>query len=156
MYTNQRPSDGVAIVTTIDAISQGAGAANSAWVSAANWSAFMAVIDVGVFGGSATVDFKVQQAQDNAGTGAKDITGKSITQLVAAGGNNRQAIINFRDTDTDANNGFGYVRMVATVGTAATQIAAMLYGFYGRFEKPVDSAANPSYNFGAATVAQIV
>ena len=156
MYTNQRPSDGVALVTSIDAISQGAGAANSAWISAANWSAFMAVLDVGVFGASATVDFKIQQAQDNSGTGAKDVTGKAITQLLAAGGNNRQAIINFRDTDLDANNSFGYVRLVCTVGTAATLISAALYGFYGRFEKPVDPVANPSYNFGAASVAQIV
>lgn len=156
MTPNQLPSDGVAVLGAIDPISQGVGTATTGWVSVANFHSFMALIDAGVFGASATVDAKIQQATDSGGTGAKDITGKALTQLLSAGGNNRQALINFRAQDVDTNNGFGYVRLSVTVGTAATLIAAQLLGFYPRFEPVRDVAASPAINLGASSVAQIV
>lgn len=148
MGPNQKPSEGLSLLATVDPISQGAGAASTGWVNAAEHHALMALVDVGVFGASATVDAKLQQAQDNAGTGAKDVTGKAITQLLAAGGNNRQAIINARGSDLDTNNGFYFVRLTVTVGVAATVITGQLFGFYPRFE---DGAS-----FNQAGVAQIV
>jgi hypothetical protein len=129
---------------------------SSAWFSVTNFNSFLAMIKVGAFGASATVDAKIQQAQDGSGTGAKDLTGKAITQLLAAGGNNRQAFINFRESDLDTNNGFSYARLTITVGTAATLVSGDLYGFYPDFEPPVDKTANPAINLGATTVAQIV
>lgn len=156
MGPNQRPTDGLALLAAINPASQAAGTANSGWVSMANFQRALGEIDVGVFGSSATVDSKFQQAQDSSGTGAKDITGKAITQLLAAGGNNRQAFINISDTDLDSANGFGYVQLSITVGTAATLIAGSVKGFTPRYEPPVDSAANPAINLGASTVAQIV
>jgi hypothetical protein len=155
MYTNQKPTDGLAVLTTIDPVSTGATVTGS-WVPAAYFHAFLALIDVGVFGASATVDFKVRQAQDSSGTGAKDITGKAITQLVAAGGNNRQAMINVRSDDLDTNNGFGFINISATVGTAASLISAALLGVFPHVQPPVDASASPAVNFGASSVAQIV
>jgi hypothetical protein len=156
MGPNQRPTDGLAQLATINPISQAAGTAVSGWFSLANFQRALAEIDVGVFGASATVDAKVQQAQDNAGTGAKDITGKAITQLLAAGGNNRQAFINLADTDLDITNGFGFVQLSITVGTAATLVGGSLKGFVPRFEPPVDAGSSPAINLGATSVAQIV
>lgn len=98
--------------------------------------------------GGSTVDAKLQQATDSGGTGAKDVTGKAITQLLAAGGNNRQAIIEARDTDLDVNNGFAYVRLSITVGTAASLIQALLLGTNPIFV--------PASAFKQAGVAQMV
>ncbi|MGH8743047.1 MAG: hypothetical protein ACREUY_02090 [Burkholderiales bacterium] len=156
MTPNQLPSDGVALVSAVDPISQGAGSPAQVWTNVKNFHSFLAVLDVGVFGGSATVDFKLQQATDSSGTGAKDITGKSITQLVAAGGNNRQAMINARASDMDQANSFNFISFKITVGTAATLVAAAMYGFYPRFEPVKDPGSNPAINLGASSVAQIV
>ena len=147
MFPNAKGSELVAVLATISPVSQGAGTANSGWVSMADFE-IMGVVDVGVFGASATVDAKFQQAQDSSGTGAKDITGKAITQLLAAGGNNKQAIINVRGSELDVNNGFNYVQLSVTVGTAATLISAHVFGVNPNFATA--DAFNP------ASVAQIV
>jgi hypothetical protein len=128
MLPNAKISEQAAVLATIDPISQGVGTAVSGWLSAANFERFLATIDVGVFGASATVDAKLQQATTSGGAGAKDITGKSITQLLAAGGNNRQALINLRASELDLANSFNYFQLSVTVGTAATLIAANVLG----------------------------
>lgn len=148
MNPNIKFSERAAVLATIDPVSQAAGTVTTGWVSMANFHSLVALIDVGVFGASATVDAKLQQAQDNTGTGAKDITNKAITQLVAAGGNNRQAIVETRGEELDVNNGFGFVRLSITVGTAATVIQATVLGVNSRF-----AAAS---TFNQAGVAQII
>lgn len=128
MLTNAKVSEQAAVLATIDPISQGVGSAVSGWLSAANFERFLAMIDVGVFGAAATVDANIQQATSAAGAGAKAITGKAITQLLAAGGNNRQALINLKATELDMANGFNYFQLTVTVGAAATLIAASVLG----------------------------
>lgn len=145
---NVKGSEVVAILAAINPSSQGAGAASSGWVSVAQFQKLMAIIQAGTFGASATIDAKLQQATDGTGTGAKDITGKALTQMVAAGGNNLQAEINVDAADLDVNGGFGYVQLSVTVGTAASGTAALLLGFGPRL--------GPASNFNAASVAQIV
>lgn len=117
-----------AVAAVINPASQGAGTVSSGWISMAAYHQLCAVGLVGAFGASATVDAKLQQAQDSSGTGAKDITGKAITQLLAAGGNNKQFSLEVRDTELDANNGFGYVQFSMTVGTAATLVSGVVFG----------------------------
>jgi hypothetical protein len=156
MGPNQKPTDGLALLDAINPISQGAGTANSAWVSVANYQRILAKIQTGVMGASATLDAKLQQATDSSGTGAKDITGKAITQIVKASGDNKTAFINAADTDLDLANGFNYVRLSMTVATAASLINGDLYGVVPRYEPPVDSGANPAINLGSANVVQIV
>ena len=84
-------------------------------------------------GASATLDAKVQQAQDAIGTGAKDVTGRAILQIVKASGDNKQALINFKPEDLDNTNNFSHVRLSLTVGTAASVISATLLGMNLRF-----------------------
>jgi len=92
-----------------------------------------------VLGTGATVDAKVQQAQDTSGTGSKDITGKAITQIVKATGDNKQALINVKPEDLDTVSGFGFVRLSVTVGVAASQTAAQVLGINAR-ELPANTA----------------
>lgn len=148
MTPNAKISEHLSVLATIDPVSQAAGTVTTGWVPVKNHLALLALLSVGVFGGSATVDAKLRQAQDASGTNAKDITGKAISQLLAAGGNNRQVEINAKVADLDTEGGFGYVQLSVTVGTAATQISGVLFGGYPRYE---DGAA-----FNQAGVAQIV
>jgi hypothetical protein len=135
MFTaNQKFNESLAVLATIDPVSQGAGTVTTGWVDQSVFFALAAVIQTGVLGASATVDAKLQQAVDNSGTSAKDITGKAITQIVKASGDNRQAIIQMKEADLDTEGGFRYVRLSITVGTAASLVSATLYGLIARFQ----------------------
>src|SRR5262249_6531368 len=84
------------------------------------------VLNVGAFGASTTVDMKlVEDANSNLST-ATDVTGTNvaITQLVAAGGNNRFATLEIRA----GQNTQRYVGVQVTVGVAATLIQATALG----------------------------
>lgn len=128
MLPNARISEQLSLLATINPVSQAAGTATSGWLSAAQFERFMAVIQTGVLGASATVDAKIQQATDSSGTGAKDVTGKAITQIVKASGDNKQALINLRAEELDTNGGFNYVQLSITVATAASLISAQVWG----------------------------
>jgi hypothetical protein len=145
---NTRFSERAAILAVVNPASQGAGTANSGWIPVSLFDRIVAELMVGAFGASATVDAKFQQATSSGGAGAKDITGKAITQMVAAGGNNRQAIVEVSETDLDVNNGFAFVQFSVTVGTAATLIAATVKGVNARYQ--------PASAYNATSVAQVV
>ena len=128
MNPNIKFAERTAVLATIDPISQAAGTVTTGWVSMANVHSVAALLLTGILGASATFDAKLQQAQDSSGTGAKDIAGKAITQIVKASGDQKQAILEARDTDLDVTGGFGYVRLSVTVGTATSLIGAALLG----------------------------
>jgi hypothetical protein len=104
-----------------------------------NFHSILAIINTGVLGTSATIDARLQQATDSSGTGSKDVTSRAITQIVKASGDNKQALINVKPEDLDTVNGFGFVRLSVTVGTAASQTAAQVLGVNPR-ELPVSTA----------------
>jgi len=117
------------------------------WIPMSPWNNFLATILVGTITATGTVDAKLQQATDASGTGAKDITGKAITQLTATGsGSNKQVNINLKQDELDAQNGFNYVQLSVTPATAAAVIAAALFG--------VDPVYAPADAFAVATVQQ--
>jgi hypothetical protein len=105
----------------------------------ANHHGFLSLVQTGVLGTSATVDAKLQQALDSSGTSAKDITGKALTQIVKATGDNKQALINVKPEELDTVNGFGFVRLSVTVGVAASQTSAQVLGLNPRFA-PADAS----------------
>lgn len=148
MLANARISEQLALLATIDPVSQAAGSITTGWISCSQPERLMAIIQTGVLGASATVDAKLQQATDSGGTGVKDVTSKAITQIVKATGDNKQAIINCRAEELDTNNGFSYVRLSVTVGTAASLVSAQLFGGY--------LANLPANAYNQAGVAQIV
>ena len=138
MFPNSKASEMLAVLATIDPATQAAGAVSTGWVSVANHLGFLALVQTGVLGTAATVDAKLQQALDSSGTGAKDITGKSITQIVKATGDNKQALVNLKPEELDTVNGFGFVRVTVTVAGAASLAAAQLLGVNPRYA-PADA-----------------
>lgn len=91
------------------------------WVEAGKANAFYALIQAGTVGTS--VDAKIEQASDSSGTGAKDLSGAAITQLVAAG----SAAIQFKPGDLDFANDFDHVRLsITTVGASTCASGSLL------------------------------
>ena len=148
MFPNAKGSELFSVLATIDPASQAVGTVTTGWISAGNHHSLLALVQSGVLGTGATLDAKLQQATDASGTGAKDVTGKAITQIVKATGDNKQALINLRPDDLDVTNGFVYVRLSLTVAVAASLTAAQLLGFNPRFAS--GDASNQ------AAVAQVV
>ena len=148
MTPNAKPSEHLSVLATYDPASVAASTVTTGWFSVANHHALMVLLQTGVLGASATVDAKLQQATTSGGTGAKDVTGKAITQIVKATGDNKQVILNCKAADLDVEGGFSYVRLSITVGTAASIVGATCFGAFPRYE---DGAA-----FNQAAVAQVV
>ena len=148
MFPNAKGSELFSVLATIDPASQAVGTVTTGWISAGNHHSLLALVQSGVLGTGATLDAKLQQAIDASGTDAKDVTGKAITQIVKATGDNKQALINLRPDDLDVANGYAYVRLSLTVAVAASLTAAQLLGFNPRFA-PGDAS-------NQAAVAQVV
>ena len=148
MYPNAKGSEALSILATLDPASQAAGTVATAWISVANFHAFLAIVETGVLGASATLDAKIQQAQDSAGTGVKDVAGRSIVQIVKASGDNKQALINVKPDDLDNANGFVFVRLSLTVGVAASLVAGKLLGVHPRYA--------PAEAFNQGAVVQVI
>ena len=127
------------LVVAIAPSNQAAGAQSTGWISVADYFNFMALVNVGALGASGTVDAKIEQAQDSSSTGAKDVAGKAITQIVAS---NKTAAIDINQNDIDVTNGFTHIRLTITVGTAACDTAATVIGAYARYEKPDNNQAD--------------
>lgn len=138
---NLKPSQRVSIVGAVDPQSSST-AKSSGWIDASNFHNYMAVIAIGAFGASGTVDAKLEQATDNSGTGAKDVTGKSITQLTDAGSDdNKQVLINLKQEELDFANDFQFFRLTITPATAATLIYGEVLGFDPRYGVATDNDA---------------
>lgn len=148
MEPHLKPSQRAATVGHISPVSQAAGTVNSGWIDATTFHNYLATLMTGVLGASATVDAKLQQATDSGGTGAKDVTGKAITQLVKASNDTNEVQINLKQEDLDFANAFKWFRLSVTVGTATSLVGALIQGF-----DPRNLAANAN---ASATQVQVV
>jgi len=123
------PSEKVAILATIDPDVTVASTVTSDWCDMSQFAQLMAIVMAGTLGSSATLDAKLEQASDGSGTGAKDITGKAITQLTDGGtDSDKQAIINVNASELDVANRFTHVRLSMTVATATSDVAGIVLG----------------------------
>jgi hypothetical protein len=139
MEVNLKPSQRASTVGVIAPISASSVQA-SGWIDATVFHNYMATVQLGVLGASATVDAKLQQASDNSGTGAKDVTGKAITQFTKANTDDgKQAVINLKQEDLDFANGFKFFRLSITPATAACLIGGLVQGFDPRYGAASDS-----------------
>ena len=148
MFNNLNLSSRIALLGGISPRAAAVGAVSTPWLDMQMLFTVMALVSIGAFGAGATVDVQIEQATDANGANAKPIPGSQITQLVAAGGNDRQAQIDLRHEDFDKNAGFRFFRVTVTVGGAATQLAAMVLG--------TDFRAGNGTSNDATTVAQTV
>lgn len=139
MFANAKASEQVALIATIDPISQPTTTVTTGWIKADKFAEYLAILQTGVLGSSATVDAKLQQANTSGGGSAKDVTGKSISQLVKASNDNNQVEINLRPQELDVSGGFAWFRLSVTVGTTPSQISAQVFGMGPRFAPASDS-----------------
>ncbi len=138
MHANILPSDRARLMAVIDPDAYGTGTEVSGWVEASEFENFMAAIMAGDLGTSATIDAKIEEAEDGSGTNAQDLSGKAITQLTDGDSDsNKQALINVRQDELSA--GFTHIRVSLTVGTASSDAAAVLFGFDARYEPETDA-----------------
>jgi hypothetical protein len=129
-----RPSDRAALLGVVSPQSATT-AKSTAWFPLSLYENFLAAIKVGAIATGGTVNAKLEQATDSSGTGAKDVTGKSITQLTEAGSDsNKQALINASVQDFDIGNGFCFGRLTITPATAAALIDGEVWGFDAKYE----------------------
>lgn len=147
---NMKASEVAAVVGEIDPDAYATGTYTSGWINAADFDRYMATVEAGDLGTSATLDAKLEQAQDGSGTGAKDISGTDITQLTEAGGDsNKQAVINLNPAgDMDTANEFTHFRLSMTVGTAASDASGVVHG--------IGPVYGPASDHDASTVAEVV
>lgn len=141
MNNNLLPSDRVTVAAAIDPDATVASTVASSWVSMSDYANIMAVVMAGTLGASATIDAKLEQATDAAGTGAKDITGKAITQLTQAGTDDsgKQVTLNCRADELDVENSFTHVRLSITVAVATSDIGGIVLGLDARYQPATDS-----------------
>lgn len=108
-----------------------AGGVSTVWVSMANYHrAFVEVLTGNMVN---PLDVAIWQATDIAGTGAKLVTGKAITQL--NGGDDSQSVgIELRTEELDVDGGFDCIRVQTLNGGAGGNVySVVLYGIVGRF-----------------------
>lgn len=139
-----KPTSRFKLLAAIDADAYAAGTYTSGWIDMSLWESLTAMIAPGDLGTNATVDAKLQQATSSAGAGAKDITGKAITQLTQAGTDksNKQDWINLKSEDLDRDNDFRYVQLSVTIATATSDLAAYVFGLDPRYTGTANASVN--------------
>jgi hypothetical protein len=150
MNLNLKGSEQVGVVGRIDPDATVASTVTSGWIDSSKFKLYLAVVQAGTLGASATVDAKLQQATDGSGTGAKDITGKAITQLTQAGtDDDKDVVINLRpQQDMDLDNSFTHFRLSITVAVATSDIGGIVLGIGPR--------SGPATDHDLTTVDEVV
>ena len=139
MNPNILPSNRAPLMGIIDPDAYVASTETTAWVALSDFENILATVMAGTLGASATIDAKLEQATDSGGSGAKDITGKLITQLTQAGGDSdKQAEINCRSSELDVAGGFDHVRLSITIAVATSDVGGMIRGFDARQQPAAD------------------
>ncbi len=123
---NQKLYEVAPLVGIIDPDAIAAGAVSTGWIDAKIAFSYMAIIMAGTLGAAATLDAKIEQATDGSGTGVKDVTGKTITQLVKATNDDDQAVINLKQQDLDVANDFTHFRLTMTVAVATSDAGGVV------------------------------
>lgn len=141
MSPNTRPSDRATLLGVVDPQSATT-AKSTAWVPMAGFFAFLAKIKAGAFTASATLNAKIECAEDGSGTNPEDVVGLAITQMTQAGtDDNKQALINFTTDEVAAQfPAATHVRLTITPAVAAVLIDGELLGFDAR-QQPAAHAA---------------
>jgi len=143
----QLPTDRVAVLGAIDPDAYSNAAYETAWIDVELFGRVQALIMVGTLGSSATVDAKFRYNSIASDSGAADVSGAAITQLTQAGtDSDKQAIINLNVDNLP--EGAKFVKLIVTIGTAASDMGAVVLGFDPRY--------SPASNYDAATVDEIV
>lgn len=126
MYTEQLSQALSIAAAPIHPVSVSPGTTDSGGIDMSRFLRATFLLNVGAFGASATVDMKLQESADGSSYADMAVSGSSITQLVAAGGNNRLATLEVRAGQLSPGKRFVRARVV--VGTAATILCCIPIG----------------------------
>jgi hypothetical protein len=126
-----------AAVSLLETTDVGGTTASTGWVSMANFMKIFAYVELGTWNAGDDLDHcRIEQAQDDSGTGAKDLTsdesgGDYDTDYpIDADGN--FVILEARQEDMDVANGFTHVRL--TVGEDGNTGTDNVTGFLLRYD----------------------
>lgn len=138
MEYNRNVSESVAVLGIKTPTSQGPGEQLSAAIHAGRYRRLLAIVQVGAFGASATVDVTFKAAATSGGVYTA-VPGAAIVQAVAAGGNDKVFLVELK-AETLKSLGVGpFVKLSVTVGTAATLTSAVVLGTCDRYEPASDN-----------------
>lgn len=98
---------------------------HSGWLSMRDYHKFTVILQCGALAANATVDLHIEQATDEVGTSAKDVTGKAITAL-GGSDDNKMAVIELDTSELDVTNQFDYVDVTLSVGGNAACLTSVL------------------------------
>lgn len=142
---NSLPSERVAVVGVIAPASLSVANHDTGWIPVKNFRRFMAVLQVGVLGTSATASIQLLTSTDLSGGGSAVIAGAKTPDLVKATDDGKSAILNI-NTDSLSSNVESVAFRVA-VGANASLANLAVLGF--------DAYAEPASNNESATIASI-
>lgn len=112
------------VVGAIDPASLAAGSYNSNVIDLSKYHKVVFLVQTGVLGASATVDFGIYGDTASGGSFTTLVTGKSLTQIVKATGDNCQYMIEVNSNELKIQ-GFRYIRGRVTVAVAASIVGVM-------------------------------
>jgi len=99
------------------------------YINTANYQRGVILILVGDMAAGATLDVQVWQATDAAGTDAKIVTGKAITQLDQGAGDGQDLLaIEARSEELDVDGGFSFMSVVVTIAGNTVDLAVLGLG----------------------------
>lgn len=99
--------------------------ATTGYLSMRDYHKAVVIYNGGALAANATVDLKIMQAQDDAGTGVKAISGKAITTLGNAN-DNVICVIELDSSEMDVTNNFDYINVVHLCGGAAACLTSVV------------------------------
>ncbi len=140
----EQASQGVAIPGAAIAPVSSSSTTKTGAVDMTKYRRALFLVAVGVFGSSATVDAKLQESVDTTDGNFTDVSGGAVTQLLAAGGNNR--IVTLEIDAEKLTAGKKFTRVAVTVGTAASLVTAIPLG--------IDAVQKPGSQNNDTSVAQ--
>lgn len=136
--TIQRLTEELALVSTLDPVSQGAATVTSDVVDMRVFRRIIFILSVGAMTASSTVDMVIKGDSASGGSFTTTVTGKAITQLTQAGTDaNKQVIIEVTAEELAAQ-GFRYCRASVTVAAAASLISLVALGARARYESAAE------------------
>ena len=125
MSSNERMSERLALVGTIDPDAYGTGAQTMDVIDMQHYRRVLFTVLAGTLGTSGTIDFAIYGDSGSNGSFATLITGKEVTQITDAGTHSdkqRQIEVTAEEV---AAQGLRYLRASMTVGTATSDACAI-------------------------------
>lgn len=118
-------SEKYAVVSAIDPDANAAATYNGNVIDMQDFEQVMFVLSVGEMDATSTVDYGIYGDTASGGSFATLLTGKSITQLTAAGTDDDKQVVVSVTQDEATNQGFRYIQDEMVVGTAASDAGAI-------------------------------